>query len=225
LTHWFGFNLSTKTVIVVEHIPEEHRPIREALLRVRDRHLVVGKSHTALQYIWSVLGDLKSATGMDDVTLSKHMQKINTWLIVNKPLEYIYSVARAMASCSLPYTTELAHLNSRVLLGVWSLLHFLVVGLFWLQFLALAGTAVFRIPQYFSPDRGERPVAGLRITEFQTFSYVIAFAICLYTVIISCTVDVGDPRQRIPIDMLVVFLVFLGLHIWFGSVNRFASRV
>ena len=40
--------------------------------------------------------------------------------------------------------------------------------------------------------------------------YGLAGTIVFYTAAISCLVEVGDPRYRVPTDGLIVFMLFLG---------------
>jgi len=44
--------------------------------------------------------------------------------------------------------------------------------------------------------------------------YGLAGMIVFYTAAVSCLIEVGDPRYRVPTDALIVFMVFLGIHLW-----------
>jgi hypothetical protein len=58
-----GFNLSTKTVRVIERLPDEYKDIREALISSRDSELTArGGSHTGVMFIWRTIPDLQRLT-------------------------------------------------------------------------------------------------------------------------------------------------------------------
>jgi len=64
VTPMIGFHLSTKTIRVLERIPDSDREIRTILIHFRDAHLTQpGSSHTRYMYIWSALPELQRATG------------------------------------------------------------------------------------------------------------------------------------------------------------------
>ena len=57
-------------------------------------------------------------------------------------------------------------------------------------------------------------VTGLAIIETATCLYLLAGAIFLYTLLLSCFLDIGEPRQRRPTDVLLLFMCFVGMHLW-----------
>jgi hypothetical protein len=45
-------------------------------------------------------------------------------------------------------------------------------------------------------------------------AYVLSAAIVGYTMVLSCFLDIGEPRQRRPTDVLILLMCFLGAHLW-----------
>ena len=47
--------------------------------------------------------------------------------------------------------------------------------------------------------------------------YLLALALIVYTMMVSCGVHHGAPRYRVPVDIYVVLLCILGTRIWWRS--------
>jgi hypothetical protein len=45
-------------------------------------------------------------------------------------------------------------------------------------------------------------------------AWLLSAAIVLYTMLLSCFLDIGEPRQRRPTDVLLLFMCFIGAHVW-----------
>jgi hypothetical protein len=208
-----GFHLSTKTVALWERLPDEHAGIRERLIRARDVEMTRrGGTHTGSQSIWQVREELLEATGMSKAELSAHLLRLNLTLIRQAPLEYAQEVARSMATYWFPPAGVLATLNVSALRWIWAGLHAGVLSLFLVQLVVFLGVAVWG----WSRRRAGLDAHGLRIrsTWAQRSTYVLAGTIVLYTMVLSCAVDIGDIRQRRPTDALVVLMVFVGATVW-----------
>lgn len=196
LTPLGGFNLSTRTVRVLERLPDEYAPVRRVLIRHRDAALVSpGSSHTADMYIWQAIPDLEAATGLDRVELSKYMLKVNLLLIRRAPLEYLLEVGRAAASYWMPAGPVLANFGSRPLQLIWGLLHFAVVIVFFGVVAALFGCSLRD---------------GTRSTALDP-RFLIPTALIAYTMVISVAFEVGAPRYRVPTDLLILFVAAAGV--------------
>ena len=50
-------------------------------------------------------------------------------------------------------------------------------------------------------------------------AYLLSAAIVIYTMLLSCFLDIGEPRQRRPTDELLLFMCFAAAHLW-GRRNR-----
>lgn len=200
-----GFHLSTKTMAFAERLPDEYGAVRDILLREREVELTKrGGTHTGTQTIWSVRPELAAATGLSQAQLSSYLVRMNLRLIGRAPLEYLTEVGRSLGTYWLPMPAGLAAFNSSALRWLWALLHLTIVGFFFLQLVVLGGVAIF-------------DARAIRATAVQIQAYVLAAAIVFYTMILSCAIDIGEPRQRLSTDALIVFMCFLGAQIWAQS--------
>jgi hypothetical protein len=62
-------------------------------------------------------------------------------------------------------------------------------------------------------------VTKLRLSDFQGFVYILAGSIVIYSALITCVAGVGDARYRVPTDGLIIFMCFLGIHLWRRLIN------
>jgi hypothetical protein len=219
VTPLLGFNLSSKTVRVIEQLPDQYGDVREMLIAARDKHLVTrGSSHTALQYVWSIgIEGVQEKTKLSKAETSKYMLRLNLLLIRKAPLEYLSSVAESMALYWFPSNNSPANMNSRVLQLVWVLIHFVIVGLLALQLLVLGGIAILVISKRIITG-DSKAIIDISSHKIPFVAYLLTAVIVFYTMIITCMVDIGDPRQRSG-DALLVFMLFMGLHIWWRSMR------
>jgi len=65
-----------------------------------------------------------------------------------------------------------------------------------------------------SPLGNRQPVSEMGAIQLQAFIYGFAGTIVFYTVAITCLIQVGIPRYRVPTDALIVVMLFLGTHLW-----------
>ena len=175
--------------------------------------------HTGAQTIWHVREELAAATGLSTPELSSYLLRMNLALIRIAPLEYLQEVARSMAGYWFPPATPLASMHSSALRWLWGALHAAVTGVFFLQLAVLAGVGVFEASKRIAGARDRALVPWAGASAFQALAFVLAGAIVFYTMLLSTFLDIGDPRQRRPTDVLVVFLCILGAHVWRRSVS------
>ena len=200
VTDTAGFHLTTKTIAFVERLPEEHRVVREILLDERNRQVARrGSLLIGTQTIWHARARLEQATGLSQPELARHLLRLNLLLIRKAPIEYLQEVARSAAVYWFPAATGLSGMGHRLTRWVWLGVHVLVVGLFFTQLVMLAGRP--RTPA--EPD-----AAGA--SALQTWAYVLAVTITFYTMALSCLLDIGEPRQRRPTDVLLVLAWVMG---------------
>ena len=111
-------------------------------------------------------------------------------------------------------------MNSKPLQATWGLLHFCVMGLFLAQALMFVGTSMWALFSRLVAGDGRawRGVPGLN--KAHILAYSLAGMIVLYTMLVSCLVDVGVARQRLPTDGLILMMVFIGAHVLWCSANR-----
>ena len=220
ITPKLGLTLSLKTMRVTERLPEEYARVREVLIRARDAELVTDPSDTGQMYIWRVTPELMKVTGFQQPELSAYMLRIN-WLLIKKaPLNYLHEIVWAFGSYWFPASGELANLNSRSILFLWALIHFFLIGGFAFNLILLVGAVMYiRMCTQLLAPANRLPVSERRSLHIQGLMYGLAGTIVFYTAAISCLVEVGDPRYRVPTDGLIVFMLFLGMHLWRRLVN------
>jgi 4-amino-4-deoxy-L-arabinose transferase-like glycosyltransferase len=219
LTPLLGFNLSSKTVRVVERLPDEYADVREMLVSERDKHLISrGNSHTGRIYIWYVgIEGIQEKTKLSKAEASKYMLRLNLLLIRKAPFEYLMAVGESMVGYWFPNDEGLANMNSRVLQSVWALFHFIMVGLFALQLLVLGGIAIFQTSKRLVATEGKQ-IIDCSLYRIPVIAYSLSGITLFYTMLITCMVDVGYPRQRSG-DALLVLMSFIGFHIWWRSLR------
>jgi hypothetical protein len=218
-----SLGLSTRTVRFVERLPDGYAKTREALIRARNADLIqTGSSHTGYQSTGRALGELQETAGIRAADIPRHLLKVNLLLITTAPLTYLQEGAYAISSYWFPQARPLANMNSRLVQLDWAIFHFLVVFCFALQLFVLGGTQFLQLSRRMFGSRGE-PLRILVTTPQQIVTYYLALTLVVYTMLVSCFVQTGDPRYRIPTDPIIIFLVFLGGHIWINAVRRIPS--
>jgi len=209
-TPLLGFNLCTRTVRVVERLPDEHRQIRTILVQHRDSVLVRRSSdHTATMYVWEAIPELREKTGLSMSQLNRKLLRLNVKLIARGPMWYVAAVLESAAHYWMPSVPLLANFDSQLLQIVWAAVGF-GLNLVFLAVVALAlgscvlGACVQGLSQTLRRAApGETCVAlGLAVT------------VVLYTFCISSVVEVGNPRYRAPTDLLALFASLLALNAW-----------
>jgi len=199
----FGLHLSTKTMSFVERLPDEYAVAREILVRERDKLLTrPGGTHEGTQAIWHAREELSKALGLNTPELSAYLVKMNSRLIAQAPLEYLHEVGRAFAAYWFPASGPLAAMGFSSLRWMWALLHLAVVATCLLQVSGALGVA--------------KRTSGvvLSVLSLPVVAYLLAAAIVIYTMLLSCFLDIGEPRQRRPTDVLLLFMCFVGAHLW-----------
>lgn len=217
-------HLSTRTARVLERLPDEYAKVREALIRARDADLVKrGGSHTGYGYMSNpgVLSDLADITGFQTAELAKFLTQINLLLIREAPLEYLYDIVRAFSSYWFPSSSTLANMHSRYIQFLWSIIHFCLITIFYLTFLVLFGMMVFvMICRKSEEQRDTEMIDEISRIKKQSFVYMLAASIVIYSALISSMFETGDPRYRVPTDGLIILMSFLGIYL----LQRIASH-
>jgi len=202
-----GWHLSTKTVRLIDQIRDER--VREILVEPRNKALVNDEDHSAENYIFRVdKGELSRVTGFEGIELDRYMAKLNMQLILSNPMKYLEAVGNVSARYWFPTSGTLANNNSPWIQRLWVVLQFTLVALFFLQLIAVVGTAL---------TLGGELVS----TELRTV-YLLGLIYIFYTMSVSCFVDVGDPRHRLPSEGIMVTTSVIGLYIWSNLRSRLA---
>jgi hypothetical protein len=220
-----GFNLTTKTILFVEQLPQQYAAVREVLIRERAAEVVRrGGFHDGSQTVWNARPALTAATGLSTPKLSAYLVRADLELIRHAPVPYIRDVARSAGTYWLPADDLLADFHSAIARAAWLLVHSSVVALWWLQMVTLVGAIVFDLSRRISGGPFPRLLPQLSATPTAVTSYLVAGFLVLYTMVVTCLIDIGEPRQRRPTDLLIVFMCVLGVHVWrqtfFGSSMR-----
>jgi hypothetical protein len=213
-TPQLGFSLSTKTTRVIQRLPDEYRTVREILLKYRDDEMLNRDStHTGQTDL--IIPELSTATGLQIPQLSAYMTRLNLLLIAKAPLEYVREVLWALCTYWLPSSTALANMDSRSLQVLWAILHVLGVGIFAINVIVLIGATIYiTMCKRRVVTKDSSLVTNLRMSGLQAFIYIVVGSIVIYSALITCLTGVGDARYRVPTDSLIVFMCFLGVHLW-----------
>lgn len=181
-----GISLCTKTPRVLERLPDQYATERDLLVKYRDASLLAsdnpnmpGEVHTGKWYITAALPEYQAVMGQSTAEASAHLLKLNLYLIQLEPLEYIVEVADAAVLFWMP-ASNIANFHSRAFYLVWTLVHFVFVG----SFFALL---YHRLP-----------------TDFLSRLMLVA---TVYTLIISSTIAIGEPRYRQPLELFILFII------------------
>jgi hypothetical protein len=206
-----GFNLSTKTVRVIERLPDEYKDIRELLIRSRDGELTArGGSHTGVMFIWRTIPDLQRLTGLSKVELSGYMLRLNLLLIREAPLEYAVEVSRSLSTYWLPSSTDLSNFNSRAIQLLWATIHFTVVFLFFAVSVSLLG--LWAIMRRLPAEIRNRISDLVEPFRHLFLPFLISISIVVYATLVSTMVEAGLPRYRTPTDLLMFFALTTGMY-------------
>ena len=151
------------------------------------------------------------------------MLRLNLLLIQKAPLEYLQDVAWSLASYWLPSSDKPANMNSRVIQFVWAVIHFFIIGALAVNLILIVGARTYLTASKAFARQTNMLLDKLKLVEREGFIYGLACTIVFYSTI-SCLIEVGLPRYRVPTDVLIVFMLFLGIHLW-GHLLEFSDIV
>ena len=198
VTPALGWNLSTRTARFVERMPAG--PMRDLLVAKRNEELIEGQSHSAEEYVYRLKHDMGKATGLDAIGQGKYLLSVNRKLILSSPLHYLEASGHACVAYWFPAYGDISNCDSKVLQLVWTLFHFALMTAFLVQLIAIVGTAMTRgLPE---------------VTRRLNHPYAIGLLVIFYTMSLSCLIDVGNPRFRVPTDGVIVLVTLLGFQMW-----------
>jgi hypothetical protein len=211
-----GLHLTSRTVWVIERLPDEYSAVREALIRARDAKLVNDDpSHTRYQYFWGVVPELTKITGLRGPQLSNYMLRINLLLIGKAPLHYLHEVVWGFVDYWFPSPTILSDMDLRSVRLLLAIIHFCLISIFALNLCMLIGAMTYKIMCKRVIIRKDKTLINqLRLSNLQGVVYTLSGTIVIYSAFISCLIVPGDQRLRVPTDGLIVFMSFLGVHLW-----------
>ena len=206
------YQLSTRTIGVVEYLPERFGELRALLLRHRDAYLIQHfDDHTAQNYIYRAYPDVVKLYGGDRVKALGAIRESSLYLILHKPASYVGEFLKAVASFWMPMDTPLANGGSDLLKGVWLLVTMSVFALFFSQFLVAGGTVLLLLSWNL---RFRRMAPFFRENSLLASAYLLGLGIIGYNLIISCALGIGTARYRVPTDLLIMATTVMGFAIW-----------
>ena len=222
-----GFNLTTRTVRFVDKLPDEYAVEREILVKYRDRRLVIPNDypiHTGYVYIWSTgaIPELMDATGLSFVELSQRLQSANIGLIIDNPLEYLIEVSHGLTRYWFPVGG--IGLNSKITTLIWLIVHYSIVVLYLASVITLMIAVGFAFLFRKSLNKLSLPLIKF---DLRIVLVAIVFMVVVQTGVISAAVDVGYPRHRIPVEMLIyasLLVQFSVLHNLYQNIKSFLSE-
>jgi hypothetical protein len=203
LTPLQGFNLSTKTETYIERIPDDQKVVREVLLIGRNKVLLADPTHSAVMYIWPTIPKLEEATSLSKTELSKMFQGINLKLILSSPLSYIVEVGHAMAVYTMPSSSDQANFNNNWFQLLWLLLNYVVLAVTIICICGTVGILILISKKGLSALLKDH----LPILSIFFFSALMIF----YNFCISTFFEVGNPRYRLPTDLLIIIFDLISM--------------
>lgn len=211
ITPRVGFQLFTKNLKYLEDIPDQYAKLREMLISERDKSLIErGSSHTGVQFVFGKAGSINKifakATGKSPEELDREMLKLNLKLIAKRPLEYLYSVATSLVSIWFPSMTKLSFGNLRSVQLLLSLIHFVMVGIFFLYVAFFIVREIIAAIIKYNLTYSYLSCSRLSMHPYDHMVAITGIMVIIYTIIISATVDVGAARHLKPVLMLIWLL-------------------
>ncbi len=216
VTHYLGFHLTTRTIRYIEKLPDQYAVVRDILIKHRDAHLIrPHSSHTGYMSIWSAIPELKQATGLSEPQLSRYLLHINLLLIRKAPLHYLHEVFWALSTYCFPSVTELASMNSWTIQLIWVIVHFFTLSIFIAITIGLLGVFFYIICRRFLSLSQSFATQEVKSISMSILSFLLSGTVVIYTALVSCLIEEGEPRVRTPTDALLVFMIFVGAYMWF----------
>ncbi|MCB1035599.1 MAG: hypothetical protein KDD47_17385 [Acidobacteria bacterium] len=210
-----GYSLSTKTVRVLERLPDAYAAEREALIRARNQHLVErGSSHTAEQYLPQAKPELARVSGLEGTELEGLILHLNLLLIRAAPLNFLLEVMKSVPGFWFPVANSLSTGGSSAWMAAWTVLHFALMGVFFLEALVLAGALLLHLTRRLQVNLWG-PASPIRSLPAEPFTlYLLAATFVVYNMLVSTVVHHGEARFRTPTELFILLLIFLGARLW-----------
>jgi len=204
-----GAYLSIKTTKIIEDIPIEYSDIKEVLVEQRNLDLVKpNSSHTGKMYIWKAIPILKKKLNLNFIELSKKLKDINYHLIKNNPLDYILNVFESSIGFWFPNVLPIVFFESMLLKIIFNILHFTIIGVYFSSFIFL----FYSVIMLYIIDRN-RLIKFLNNNKSKIITIIFSNYIIAYTFLVSIFFEAGNPRHRIPTDLIILFCVFITIKI------------
>ena len=216
-----GINLSSRTALFVERLPESYGAARRVMIEFRDKALLAGKSHTAEEYLWEASQPLKQVTGLDDVQLDALLKKMNVELIEGSPLLYLNEVGSTIVNFWMPRTDSL--LSPEWLRLVCATISGLMIVIWGLVVVLLTTSSLLMIRHCY---RALKPMAhglsGTGVFRRGASFQIIANLMIGYTCLMACAFGIGEVRYRAPVELLLLASAVHGVQL-LATIFNFAG--
>ena len=201
-----GFRLCSKTVAVLERLPDDYAIERDLLILARDKDLVEPhQGHKGYLYWEHAVPSLQAATGLSIPDLSKRLLRMNLELIRLAPLHYLYEVATSFAVMWLPNISP-QEAFGRAGQALFSFIEFFVH----LLYLSVIAMLVSLWTLFGSLKRAEQILTCSDGNLLWMNKQIAVFT--LYTLLISAATHVGQTRFIIPVEPLMLVSVVSMVH-------------
>lgn len=200
-------HLGTKTADFWEQIADVR--VRNVLLRKREEMRAAGQN---FRWAGEDRQPLMAATGMDSVGLARHMTALHLDLIRRNPLRYLKTVWESGFEILMPYRywCDVLGPHSKLLYAFWEVFYFASIGWSLLVSVILLGVAALR------GLLGSRTNSPLR-QDLQHLMACLVLALTFFwgVALLSCALDIGEPRHKAPVEIFRWLACGLGLEaIW-----------
>jgi len=213
LTPFLGGNLCTRTVRYYERLPDEYAESREILIKHRDEALIKrGSDHNPMMSVWTAIPEIQHKLGLNTADLCNRLVKANLVLIRKAPVNYLIEVGQSIVTYWFPRIGTHASFGSRKVDVLWLLLHFLILGVIFFYCIILSGAIC--LARCLSPRWWAMMGDDDNHSAEQLAAIGITVTIIFYTMVISTTLETGNPRYRSPTDILILALLPLLISTW-----------
>jgi hypothetical protein len=205
-----AYGLSTKVPGVLEAIPERYGPVREILLRHRNRMLVdPGLDHTGQNFIYRALPELIAYHGGNRTAALKEIQSLSMYLIRTRPMSYLNECTKAMAGYWMPTDEPLVIGQSALRRVFWDAIQMALIGIFFVEAIALVGHFLFRVPIFAATK-----FSGLSAEDPRLGFFILGHCVVWVTMLVSCFAAIGLSRYRAPTELILMAVSIAGFQIW-----------
>jgi hypothetical protein len=194
LTNGMGYSLGTRTTSVYDRIADPE--LREIV--VRNRNQIFATSGHITQTWYAVRKEL-TEKGMDPQEVARIAQRENMRLIKISPFAYLQQVCQSFGYYFQPFLTPLLEAFGPLRYG-FAVMTEAILAIFLLVQMTLWGGWITG-----------RYVGRKDLQLELPFAWVLPTMIILYTMLISCAVDLGEPRYRVVTDPLIIFVTVYGV--------------
>jgi len=151
VTPLLGFNLTQKTARVLEDLPDEYSAMRNVLIKYRDQSLLSFQdNHSAYNYIWEIpINELKIDPTWSHAQLSSYLTKMNLFLIVKDPFNYLQEVGYSLTNYFMPAASSKSFFGQKLLQAVWAIFYYLTL----VAFIIATIYYLAKLMQYFAHTR------------------------------------------------------------------------